>query len=125
MTLADTTADAGDAFGKLVRRYQDAAFAAAYAILKDPAAPEDATQAAFLAAWLRRNDLSRSPDSRRLAPHDRSNRVRPHPSAELLADRIARRGPSDTGQAASRQSRQCGASRCASIAFRKHRTENA
>ena len=45
------------AFGELVRRYQDAAFAAAFAILKDHAAAEDAAQAAFLTAWLRRHDL--------------------------------------------------------------------
>jgi RNA polymerase sigma factor (sigma-70 family) len=57
--LDSTTADAEaqDAFGELVRRYQDAAFASAYAILKDRGAAEDATQAAFLTAWLRRNDL--------------------------------------------------------------------
>ena len=54
-TSAD--AEAQDAFGELVRRYQDAAFASAYAILKDRAAAEDATQAAFLTAWLRRSDL--------------------------------------------------------------------
>ena len=54
-TRAD--AEAQDAFGERVRRYQDAAFASAYAILKDRTAAEDATQAAFLTAWLRRNDL--------------------------------------------------------------------
>src|SRR5262249_18247034 len=45
------------AFGELVKRYQDAAFGAAYAILRDRAAAEDATQAAFLSAWLRKDDL--------------------------------------------------------------------
>jgi len=54
---ASAEPEAHVAFGDLVRRYQDAAFGAAYAILKDRAAAEDATQAAFLAAWLRRNDL--------------------------------------------------------------------
>jgi RNA polymerase sigma factor (sigma-70 family) len=54
---ASADADAHAAFGELVKRYQDAAFGSAYAILKDRAAAEDVTQAAFLTAWLRRHDL--------------------------------------------------------------------
>src|SRR4030095_14559739 len=53
----DANGDAREMFGELVRRYQDAAFATAYMILKDRPAAEDATQAAFLTAWLRRHDL--------------------------------------------------------------------
>jgi RNA polymerase sigma factor (sigma-70 family) len=49
-------------FGALVARYQDAAFAYAYAILRDYAAAEDATQAAFLNAWLHWSDL-REPEA--------------------------------------------------------------
>jgi RNA polymerase sigma factor (sigma-70 family) len=41
-------------FADLVRRHQDAAFAYAYAILRDRSAAEDATQAAFLTAWVHR-----------------------------------------------------------------------
>jgi RNA polymerase sigma factor (sigma-70 family) len=39
-------------FATLVVRYQDAAFAYAYALLQNRSAAEDATQAAFLTAWL-------------------------------------------------------------------------
>jgi RNA polymerase sigma factor (sigma-70 family) len=53
-------AEARALFGDHVRQYQDAAFASAYAILNDRAAAEDATQAAFMTAWLRRNDLRES-----------------------------------------------------------------
>jgi RNA polymerase sigma factor (sigma-70 family) len=49
-------------FGALVARYQDAAFAYAYAILRDYAAAEDATQAAFLNAWQHWSDL-REPEA--------------------------------------------------------------
>jgi RNA polymerase sigma factor (sigma-70 family) len=47
----------GESFSQLVHRYQDAAFAYAYAILKDRSAAEDATQAAFLTAWIHLNSL--------------------------------------------------------------------
>jgi len=49
--------EAREAFGELVERYQNAAIANAYAILRNHAAAEDAAQAAFLTAWLRRADL--------------------------------------------------------------------
>ena len=49
--------EARDAFGELVKRYQNAAIAYAYAILRNHAGAEDAAQAAFLTAWLRRADL--------------------------------------------------------------------
>ena len=49
--------EAREAFGELVKRYQNAAIAYAYAILRNHAGAEDATQAAFLTAWLRRADL--------------------------------------------------------------------
>ena len=49
--------EARDAFGELVDRYQNAAIAYAYAILRNHAGAEDAAQAAFLTAWLRRADL--------------------------------------------------------------------
>lgn len=49
--------EAREAFGELVRRYQNAAIAYAYAILRNHAGAEDAAQAAFLTAWLRRGDL--------------------------------------------------------------------
>ena len=42
-----------EAFNELVKRFQDAAFAYAYGLLGSPASAEDATQAAFLTAWLR------------------------------------------------------------------------
>ena len=41
-----------DDFGRLVARYQDAAFGYAFALLKNRAGAEDATQAAFLTAWV-------------------------------------------------------------------------
>jgi RNA polymerase sigma factor (sigma-70 family) len=49
--------EAREAFGELVKRYQKAAIAYAYAILRNHAGAEDAAQAAFLTAWLRRADL--------------------------------------------------------------------
>jgi RNA polymerase sigma factor (sigma-70 family) len=54
-TVSDS--EAREAFGDLVKRYQNAAIAYAYAILRNHAGAEDAAQAAFLTAWLRRNDL--------------------------------------------------------------------
>ncbi|HET9467423.1 MAG TPA: sigma-70 family RNA polymerase sigma factor [Vicinamibacterales bacterium] len=44
-------------FSRLVDQYQDAGFAYAQSILGDRAAAEDATQAAFLAAWLHFREL--------------------------------------------------------------------
>ena len=52
-----SSAAARDAFGELVRRFQDAAFACAFAILRERTAAEDAVQAAFLNAWLHRREL--------------------------------------------------------------------
>ena len=46
-----------ETFSELVHRYQDAAFAYAYAILKDRSAAEDATQTAFLTAWIHLDSL--------------------------------------------------------------------
>ena len=50
-------AEAREAFGELVRRYQRAATAYAYALLRNYAAAEDAAQSAFLRAWLHRDEL--------------------------------------------------------------------
>ena len=55
-------AEAREAFGELVRRYQGAATAYAYALLRNYAGAEDAAQAAFLSAWLHRNEL-RDPEA--------------------------------------------------------------
>jgi RNA polymerase sigma factor (sigma-70 family) len=44
-------AEQGQAFGEIVRRYQDLAFACAYTVLGDFHLAEDAAQEAFLAAW--------------------------------------------------------------------------
>ena len=52
-----TDAEPREAFAELVRRYHRAAIAYAYALLRNYAAAEDATQAAFLTAWLHRDDL--------------------------------------------------------------------
>ncbi len=46
-----------EAFNQLVNGFQDAAFAYAYGLLRDHADAEDATQAAFLTAWLRMGSL--------------------------------------------------------------------
>ena len=54
-TSAPTTT--GENFNELVHRYQDAAFAYGYAILKDRSAAEDATQTAFLTAWIHLSSL--------------------------------------------------------------------
>jgi RNA polymerase sigma factor (sigma-70 family) len=48
----------GQAFGDIVRRYQDLAFAWAYAILGDFQLSEDAAQEAFIAAWRNLDQLS-------------------------------------------------------------------
>jgi sigma-70-like protein/WD40 repeat protein len=54
-TVSD--AEAREAFGELVRRYQGAATAYAYALLRNYSGAEDAAQAAFLNAWLHRHEL--------------------------------------------------------------------
>jgi RNA polymerase sigma factor (sigma-70 family) len=54
--------DRHEAFGELVRRFQDLAFACAYARLRDAALAEDATQDAFLVAWERLDQL-RDPEA--------------------------------------------------------------
>jgi RNA polymerase sigma factor (sigma-70 family) len=54
--------DRHDAFGELVRRFQDLAFACAYARLREAALAEDAAQDAFLVAW-ERLDRLRDPDA--------------------------------------------------------------
>lgn len=46
-----------DAFAELVARHQDQAIATAFALLGDRAAAEDATQDAFIEAWLNLRDL--------------------------------------------------------------------
>ena len=53
----ESTSAARDAFGELVRHFQDAAFAYAFAMLRERTAAEDAVQAAFLNAWLHRHEL--------------------------------------------------------------------
>lgn len=46
-----------DAYGQLVVRFQDMAFACAYALLGDHYLAEEAAQAAFITAWLRLDQL--------------------------------------------------------------------
>jgi len=41
-----------DAFGQIVGRFQDMAFASAYALLRNPAAAQDAAQDAFIDAYV-------------------------------------------------------------------------
>ena len=53
-------AEKREAFGAIVRRFQDFAFACAYAVLGDFHLAEDAAQEAFLAAW-RNLDQLREP----------------------------------------------------------------
>jgi RNA polymerase sigma factor (sigma-70 family) len=55
-------ADRHEAFGELVRRFQDLAIASAYARLRDRALAEDAAQDAFLTAWERLDQL-RQPEA--------------------------------------------------------------
>ncbi len=55
-------AEQGQAFGEIVRRFQDLAFACAYAVLGDFHLAEDAAQEAFLAAW-RNLDQLRAPEA--------------------------------------------------------------
>lgn len=51
-----------EAFSEIVRRFQDRAYACAYAILGDFHLAEDATQAAFISAWQKLNQL-REPEA--------------------------------------------------------------
>ena len=53
-------AEKSDAFGEIVRRFQDMAFGCAYAVLGDFYLAEDAAQEAFLSAW-RNLDQLREP----------------------------------------------------------------
>ena len=53
-------AEKGEAFGEIVRRFQDMAFGCAYAVLGDFYLAEDAAQEAFLSAW-RNLDQLREP----------------------------------------------------------------
>ena len=46
-----------EAFGELIRRYQDMAFGCAYAVLGDFYLAEDAAQEAFITAWQNLNQL--------------------------------------------------------------------
>src|SRR5438874_1199922 len=52
-TLAQdrSAGERAEAFGELVRRFQDVAYAAAFAALGDAGEAEDAVQEAFLVAW--------------------------------------------------------------------------
>lgn len=67
LVLQATSSDAAlaekqDAFGQLVRTFQDMAFACAYAVLGDFQLAEDAAQEAFISAWQRLDQL-RQPDA--------------------------------------------------------------
>jgi RNA polymerase sigma factor (sigma-70 family) len=55
-------AEQSRAYGEIVRRFQDMAFACAYASLGDTQLAEDAAQEAFLTAWRNLDDL-REPDA--------------------------------------------------------------
>ena len=55
-------AEKSQAFGEIVRRFQDLAFACAYAVLGDFHLAEDAAQEAFITAW-RNLDQLRKPES--------------------------------------------------------------
>src|SRR4051812_46135349 len=52
-----TPAERQEAFGELVSRYQDMAFACAYSVLGDFYLAEDAAQEAFITAWQRLGQL--------------------------------------------------------------------
>ena len=53
-----STANRHKSFGEIVARFQDMAFACAYAILKDYYLAEDAAQEAFIAAWQKLDQLN-------------------------------------------------------------------
>lgn len=57
-----TLAEQHEAFGELVRLFQDMAYACAYAVLGDFRLAEDAAQEAFIAAWQKLNQL-RQPEA--------------------------------------------------------------
>lgn len=59
-TVRAAHAEKSDAFGEIVRRFQDMAFGCAYAVLGDFYLAEDAAQEAFLSAW-RNLDQLREP----------------------------------------------------------------
>jgi RNA polymerase sigma factor (sigma-70 family) len=59
---ATSVSDRHEAFVELVRRFQDAAIASAYARLRDRALAQDAAQDAFLTAWKRLGQL-REPEA--------------------------------------------------------------
>lgn len=76
------------AFGELVRRYQDLAFGCAFAILSDFQLAEDAAQEAFIAAW-RNLDQLKTPDAfpgwlKRIV-HSRCNRFLRQRDVETVA----------------------------------------
>jgi len=60
--LSDVRAGDLQAFGQIVRRFQDMAYGYAYSILGDSHLAEDATQEAFVQAYLQLSDL-RDPDA--------------------------------------------------------------
>lgn len=60
--VSASVVDRHEAFGEVVRRFQDLAFACAYARLRDAALAEDAAQDAFLVAWERLGQL-RDPEA--------------------------------------------------------------
>ena len=59
---AATLSERHDAFGELVARFQDMAYACAYAALGDPHLAEDIAQEAFISAWRNLGQL-REPDA--------------------------------------------------------------
>ena len=83
-------AEAREAFAGLVRRYHRAAIAYAYALLRNYAAAEDATQAAFLTLA----SPGRSPRTtgvQQLAADDRPHRVFAHHPPDAPGDGSDRR----------------------------------
>ena len=88
------------AFGSLVRRYQDMAYAAAYARVGDAHLAEDVTQEAFVDAHAKIAQL-RDPQAfgvwlrRIVITH--CNRMRRRPRAETNGDRVIERMPSNEG----------------------------
>ena len=83
--------DAREMFCELVRRYQDAAFATAYAILKDRAAAEDADASRLPQRLAPPTRSARTARVWQLAPDDRAHRVFPPDPAETVDDGPARR----------------------------------
>jgi F-type H+-transporting ATPase subunit beta len=93
-----------DAFGRIVRRFQDMAFAFGYAVLRDAGRAQDVAQDAFIEAYATLRNL-REPAAfpgwfRRVLVkhadrHVRRNRVRPIPIDDLLAIPSAASDPSE------------------------------